>query len=93
MNTVGGQIQSQHLLKIKRIIDKDKNGDKFIIIRTDKNKNFMREYKLNDDDVKDIIKQISVKDCFAGPEPDRNLKYKGWIFKFCQMFEDIKLYI
>ena len=93
MNIIGGQIQSQYLLKIKRIIDKDKNGDKFIIVRTDKNNNFMREYNLNDEDVKDIIKELSVRDCFAGPEPDRDPKYNGWIFKFCPMFEGVKLYI
>ena len=31
MNTIGDQIQSQNLLKIKRIIDNDNNGDKFKI--------------------------------------------------------------
>ena len=36
MNTIGGQIQSQNLLKIKRILDKDNDGDKFIIVRTEK---------------------------------------------------------
>lgn len=46
MNTIGGQIQSQNLLKIKRIVDNDNNGDKFIIVRTKKNIDFMREYSL-----------------------------------------------
>lgn len=93
MNTIGGQIQSQNLLKIKRIIDKDNNGDKFIIIRTPKNRAFMREYSLNDEDVKDIIRQLSVEDCFAGPEEDRDPQYDGWVFKFGPLFEGIKLYI
>ena len=35
MNTIGGQIQSQNLLKIKKIVDNDNNGDKFVIINRD----------------------------------------------------------
>ena len=93
MNTIGGNIQSQYLLKIKKILDKDKNGDKFIIVRTKKNIEFMREYGINNEDIKNIIKQLSVEDCFSGPENDRNPEYEGWIFKFCPLFEGIKLYI
>ena len=93
MNTIGGQIQCQYLLKIKKILDKDKNGDKFIIVRTKKNIEFMREYGINNEDIKNIIKQLSVEDCFSGPENDRNPEYEGWIFKFCPLFEGIKLYI
>ena len=93
MNTIGGQIQSQYLLKIKKILDKDKNGDKFIIVRTKKNIEFMREYGINKENKKNIIKQLSVEDCFSGPENDRNPEYEGWIFKFCPLFEGIKLYI
>ncbi len=93
MNTIGGQIQSQNLLNIKRIVDKDNDGDKFIIVRTEKNKEFMREYNLNREDIKDIIRGLSVDDCFAGPEKDRDPQYEGWIFKFNPLFEDTKLYI
>ena len=93
MNTIGGQIQSQNLIKIKRIVDSDNNGDKFIIRRRPKNIEFMREYGLNDEDVKDIIRELSVDDCFAGPEKDRDPKYNGWIFKFSPLFEGTKLYI
>ena len=93
MNTIGGQIQSQNLLKIKKIVDNDNNGDKFVIVRTKKNIEFMRDYSLNDDDIKDIIRELSVDDCFAGPEKDRDPKYNGWIFKFSPLFEGTKLYI
>lgn len=93
MNTIGGQIQSQNLLKIKKIVDNDNNGDKFVIVRTRKNIEFMRDYSLNDDDIKDIIRELSVDDCFAGPEKDRDPKYNGWIFKFSPLFEGTKLYI
>ena len=93
MNNIGGQIQSKNLLKIKKIVDNDDNGDKFIIIRTKKNIEFMRDYSLNNEDIKDIIRKLSVDDCFAGPEKDRNTQYDGWIFKFDPLFEDTKLYI
>ena len=93
MNTIGGQIRSQNLLKIKKIVDQDNNGDKFIIARRDKSIEFMREYGLNYEDIKDIIRGLTVEDCFAGPEEDRNPKYEGWIFKFNPMFEDTQLYI
>ena len=93
MNTIGGQIQSQNLLKIKKILDNDNNGDKFVIVRTKKNIEFMRDYNLNNEDIKDIIRGLSVDDCFAGPEQDRDPQYNGWIFKFDPLFEDTKLYI
>ena len=86
MNTIGKQIQSQYLLRIKKIVDSDNNGDKFIIRRRPKNIEFMREYGLNNEDIKDIIRGLSVEDCFAGPEKDRDLPYQGWIFKFKPLF-------
>lgn len=93
MNAIRGQIRSQNLLKIKKIVDQDNGGNHFIIARRDKNIEFMREYGLNDEDVKDIIRGLTVEDCFAGPEEDRNSKYEGWIFKFNPLFEKTRLYI
>lgn len=93
MNTLRTKVQIQNLIKIKKLIEKDKNGDKFIIVRTKKNIEFMREYGLTFEDIKNIIKELSIEDCFAGPEEDRNPQYKGWIFKFSPMFENTKLYI
>lgn len=93
MNTIESQVQNQNLLRIKNIIDKDNNGDRFIIVRTKKNIDFMREYSLTNEDVKNIIRQLSIEDCFAGPEEDRDKQYPGWIFKFDPLFENTKLYI
>lgn len=59
METIIHQIQVQNLLKIKKIIDKDKNGDKFIIVRTKKNIDFMREYNLNSRRYKRYYKKIN----------------------------------
>ena len=53
----------------------------------------MREYNLIDEDVKDIIRSLSVSDCFSGPEKDRDIRFKGEIFKFSPMYNDMKLYI
>ena len=91
MNTIEDQIRNQGLLRIKKIIDKDRDGDRFIIVRTKKNIEFMREYSLDLEDIKDIIRQLSIEDCFSGPETDRAPQYKGWIFKFSPIFEETKL--
>lgn len=93
MNSIGGNIKLKNLITIKKIVESDSNGDKFIIVRTNKNIEFMREYGLTNEDIKSIIKQLSIQDCFAGPESDRDEKYSGWIFKFSPLFESTKLYI
>lgn len=93
MNSIRQQIKSQILLEIKKIVDKDRSGDIFIIVRTNKNIDFMREYGLNNEDIKNIIRKLSIEDCFAGPEADRNIKCTGMIFKFSPLFDNIKLYI
>lgn len=93
INNIGCEIIKQSLLKIKRIVDEDNNGDKFIIVWTYKNIEFMREYGLNTEDVKQIIRKLTIEDCFAGPEKDRDPQYEGWIYKFAPIFKGIKLYI
>lgn len=91
MNT--DKIRSQSLFKIKRIVDADDKGNLFIIVRTKKNNNFMKKYHLTDEDVKNIIRNLSVEDCYSGPEKDRDERFIGEIFKFKPMYNDIKLYI
>ena len=93
MEAIGDQIKKKSLLQIKRIVDKDNCGDKFIIVRTKKNIEFMREYNLIDEDIKNIIRNLSVEDCFSGPEEDRDPQYGGWIFKFSPLYENLKLYV
>jgi len=93
MSTLGEQIKLKELLKIKRIVDEDNDGDKFIIVRTKKNMTFMQKYEFKNEDVKNIVRQLTVQDCFAGPEKDRDSKYSGMIFKFCPFYGTEKLYI
>lgn len=53
----------------------------------------MREYNLIDEDIKNIIRNLSVEDCFSGSEEDRDPQYSGWIFKFSPLYENLKLYV
>ena len=93
MKSIREQIKIQRLLEIKKIVDKDKAGELFVIVRTNKNIDFMREYGLNNEDVKNIVRRLAVEDCFAGPEADRSEKHSGMVFIFDPMFDNIKLYV
>lgn len=93
MNVITDKLREKYLLRIKTLVSSDINGEHFTIVRTKKNIDFMYEYGLSIEDVKNIILNLSTEDCFSGPENDRDLRYEGWIFKFSPMFENVKLYI
>lgn len=93
MNVISDKLREKYLLRIKILVSSDINGEHFTMVRTKKNIDFMYEYGLSIEDVKNIILNLSTEDCFSGPENDRDLKYEGWIFKFSPMFENVKLYI
>lgn len=93
MNVITDKLRGKYLLRIKTLVSSDINGEHFTIVRTKKNIDFMYEYGLSIEDVKNIILNLSTEDCFSGPENDRDLSYEGWIFKFSPMFENVKLYI
>jgi hypothetical protein len=92
MNVITDKLRGKYLLRIKTLVSSDINGEHFTIVRTKKNIDFMYEYGLSIEDVKNIILNLSTEDCFSGPENDRDLRYEGWIFKFSPMFENVKLY-
>ena len=48
---------------------------------------------MNLEDVKNIIRALSVEDFYEGPVKDRDPQYDGWISIFTPMFETTKLYI
>ncbi len=93
MNVITDKLREKYLLRIKTLVSSDINGEHFTMVRTKKNIDFMYEYGLSIEDVKNIILNLSTEDCFSGPENDRDLKCEGWIFKFSPMFENVKLYI
>lgn len=93
MNVITDKLRGKYLLRIKTLVSFDINGEHFTIVRTKKNIDFMYEYGLSIEDVKNIILNLSTEDCFSGPENDRDLSYEGWIFKFSPMFKNVKLYI
>ena len=93
MNVITDKLREKYLLRIKTLVSSDINGEHFTMVRTKKNIDFMYEYGLSIEDVKNIILNLSTEDCFSGPENDRDLRYEGWIFKFSPMFENVKLYI
>lgn len=92
MNVITDKLREKYLLRIKTLVSSDINGEHFTMVRTKKNIDFMYEYGLSIEDVKNIILNLSTEDCFSGPENDRDLSYEGWIFKFSPMFENVKLY-
>lgn len=92
MNVITDKLRGKYLLRIKTLVSSDINGEHFTMVRTKKNIDFMYEYGLSIEDVKNIILNLSTEDCFSGPENDRDLSYEGWIFKFSPMFENVKLY-
>ena len=88
MNTIGGQIRSQNLLKIKKIVDQDNNGDKFIIARRDKNIEFMREYGLNHEDIKDIIRGLTVEDFF---QDQKKIEIQNTMVGYLNLIQCLKI--
>ena len=92
MNVITDKLREKYLLRIKILVSSDINGEHFTMVRTKKNIDFMYEYGLSIEDVKNIILNLSTEDCFSGPENDRDLSYEGWIFKFSPTFENVKLY-
>lgn len=92
MESIKRQIVRQKLTIIKQLVTKDKNGNKFILANRDKNRNFMLEYGLLTNDIKDIILNLEVEDYYKGPEEDE-AGFEGEIWIFTPIFQNIKLYI
>lgn len=93
MNNIGGQIRNKNLLKIKKIIEEDNNGDKFIIVRTMQNEKFMKEYNLNNEDIKNIIKNLSIEDYYTNQKQNMKVQENRYNFKFKTMYKNTKIYI
>lgn len=86
------QMIRQYIEKIKKCVA---NGHLAFAPR-DKNVEFMREYGLVEEDIKDIILDLEISNYFRGPSKDHNPKYSGdiWEFKYkLELDEYITIYI
>ena len=92
MQDIKQQIIRQRLTLIKQIITKDKDGNLFTIANRSKNRNFILNYGLLIDDIKNIILDLEIDDYYSGPEEDED-GYEGEIWVFAPNFQNIKLYI
>ena len=86
------QIVRQKLTTIKKLVTKDKNGDTFIIINREKNRDFILKYGLLIEDIKNIILDLEIDDYYKGPEKDE-AGFEGEIWIFTPNFQKTKLYI
>lgn len=70
----------------------EKNG--FIIVNREATNQFIADRNMTYDELKDIILSLEVKDCFDGPEEDRDPKYKNkWtVAEFSPIYCGEKLY-
>lgn len=83
---------SQYIEKIKLCVEKGH----LTFAPRDKNVQFMREYGLTEDDIKDIILDLDVTNYFRGPNKDHNSLYEGdiWEFKYkLEIYKILDLYI
>ena len=55
MNVITDKLREKYLLRIKTLVSSDINGEHFTMVRTKKNIDFMYEYGLSIEDVKNII--------------------------------------
>ena len=92
METIKHQIIRQKLTLIKQIVTEDKDGNKFILANREKNRDFMLEYGLLINDIKEIILNLEIDDYYKGPEKDE-AGFEGEIWIFTPTFQNIKLYI
>ena len=92
METIKHQIIRQKLTLIKQIVTEDKDGNKFILANREKNREFMLEYGLLINDIKNIILDLEIDDYYKGPEKDE-AGFDGEVWIFTPNFQDIKLYV
>ena len=92
MESIDRQIIRQKLTIIKKIVSNDRKENTFIIANRDKNRNFMLEYGLLINDIKNIILDLEIDDYYKGLEKDE-AGFDGEVWIFTPNFQDIKLYV
>lgn len=71
----------------------EKNG--FVIVDRKATNQFMADRNMTYDELREIILSLEVKDCFDGPEPDRDPRFKDkWtVAEFAPIYHGEKLYL
>lgn len=70
----------------------EKNG--FIFVEREASRQFLADRNMTQDELKEVILGLEVKDCFDGPEPDRDLRYQYWtVAEFSPTHCGEKLYL
>lgn len=67
----------------------------FILVDRAANREFMAERGISIQSLKDVILSLTPKDCFDGPEPDRDPRYaKHWtVAEFSPIYNGERLYL
>lgn len=59
---------------MKEIVDKNS----FILVEREASLEFMANMGITMDELKNVILSLTPRDCFDGPEADRDSRYPGW---------------
>ena len=60
---------------MKEIVDKNN----FILVEREASLEFMAGMGITMDELKSVILSLTPRDCFDGPEADRDSRYPGWV--------------
>lgn len=70
----------------------ERNG--FIFVEREASLQFLVDRNMTQDELKEVILGLEVKDCFDGPEPDRDSYYSNWtVAEFSPLYCGEKLYL
>ncbi len=69
-----------------------KNG--FIFVERAASRQFLADRNMTQDELKEVILRLEIKDCFDGPEKDRDPRYSSWtVAEFSPVHCGEKLYL
>lgn len=80
-----------YLFHLKQFVEKNS----FILVDREATREFMASRGMSMDMLKDVILSLTSRDCFDGPEPDRDPKYaeKWTVAEFDPVYQAEKLYL
>ena len=70
----------------------EENG--VILVPRDESMRFLAERGMTVRELEGIILSLEWRDCFDGPEPDRDSRYHDWtVAEFCPTYDEEKIYL